>query len=986
MIVKNSFSYSIARFCINSTAAFTLVTSSAMGGVGAAYSREAYVTFHEALVNAADRGQSNLVVDMLKEGYPVNARGAEGVSSLMRSAARGHNNIVRTLIDQGAAVNAKDAYGRTALSYAIDNNQPETARILLENGADINHLTAQQRQVLKSYRLGPEYTAQADAVAAAAESNWQTIGLIAGGAVIAGGIGLAIGGDPGGTGRSSTPGGGGSETALQYGLTTINTNLAYNNGATGAGVIVAVVDSGVDTDHADLAANISGNLSGTDISDGDNDPNPEINTDYGAIDSHGTHVAGTIAAVRGNGVGTHGVAYEATILPIRIDFSGGASETDLGNGVALAVTKNARVINNSWGTINGAAPSEDASDYTTWSDYETFFPTVAPAIQSAMTGNKVVVFAAGNDGNNQPSINSAAGFGQTGSAVPFMITGTDGKQEFNQAAGVTGAFVVAVATDSNNNLSGAAFANSNKCGVAKDYCFAAPGQSIYSTTPDDTFASASGTSMAAPHLSGAFALVLDRHSTITAADAFKILRETATDLGAAGIDSTYGLGLINVGNAVAVGTSVLSNTSSGAGAILSGSRLKTSGVFGSRLAHAASGVGFTAGHTFMRGTEREVSFSYDHTIGQFAEISPSYEVSAYDAYRRMNGVRPQMVEIDERTSFYLRPYSTYGQVSGEQAYFSYGATSSTIEPSGREEGVGALSFTRSFGGSSVNVGYDISMAQAMSFTRSMGDAQPRFIMPSAFSNPYLAFFTQSDGDGTQADIRHASFSHMIASDMAFTATVFDGQMDEDYFGDDAGEATGFMGEISTMTNDMAGYFQLGMIAEDESFLGAQSDGAFKQDGAQTWFYGVGGAWDIADNTSVFAHYTAGITQINSVSDSLLESSDIISHAFGLGVAQNNIYSEGDTLSFSLSSPLRAVSGGLSFSTPTYYSSTGVAQFVNQEVSAKTSGQELDFEASYSSYIAANSILRMGGLYRHEPGHVKGAEPEFVGLFSVSHGF
>jgi thermitase len=149
---------------------------------------------------------------------------------------------------------------------------------------------------------------------------------------------------------------------------------------TGNGVVVAVVDTGVNHRHEDLAANMwdggpSDPNHGRDfVGAGDDDPMD--------LDGHGTHVAGTIAAVGDNLRGTTGVCWRASILAVRVlDESGNGFTADLLQGIEFAVSRGAKVVNLSLG---GPA----------------FDPALADAISSA---DAVVVAAAGNEGRNNDS-------------------------------------------------------------------------------------------------------------------------------------------------------------------------------------------------------------------------------------------------------------------------------------------------------------------------------------------------------------------------------------------------------------------------------------------------------------------------------------------------------------------------------------------------------------------------------------------------------
>ncbi len=223
-------------------------------------------------------------------------------------------------------------------------------------------------------------------------------------------------------------------------------------------VVVAVIDTGVDLDHPDLKANILPRGSEDwDFADAA-DPEP---WDSG---SHGTHVAGTIAARR-NGIGVVGVAHGAWIMPLRVNLMSGMNQNraDAINYVtsqAIHYRESRRyVINCSW-YMNG--------DHT----------GVRLAIQKAVKNNVLVVFAAGN-------------FDKNVDTTP-------------QYPAVYPEVIAVAATDQKDHR--AWFSNyGNKVDVS------APGVNIYSTVPDNTYGFKDGTSMAAPHVAGVAALVWSRN-------------------------------------------------------------------------------------------------------------------------------------------------------------------------------------------------------------------------------------------------------------------------------------------------------------------------------------------------------------------------------------------------------------------------------------------------------------------------------------------
>jgi subtilisin family serine protease len=218
------------------------------------------------------------------------------------------------------------------------------------------------------------------------------------------------------------------------------------------GTVVAVIDTGVDSAHPDLAPNL---LPGRDFVAGDDDPADE--------NGHGTHVAGTIAAERGNGIGVAGVADGAAkILPLRVlDGTGSGKTSDVILAYAQAFQSGAKVVNLSLGSTTSSRAEHDAI---------AAFPTM------------LFVAAAGNGGPD--------GVGDNNDALATY-----------PCAYLLPNVVCVAASDNRDQL--ASF--SNYGGLSVD--LAAPGVSIASTWPGGGYSWSSGTSMATPHVSGAAALM-----------------------------------------------------------------------------------------------------------------------------------------------------------------------------------------------------------------------------------------------------------------------------------------------------------------------------------------------------------------------------------------------------------------------------------------------------------------------------------------------
>lgn len=292
---------------------------------------------------------------------------------------------------------------------------------------------------------------------------------------------------------------------------------AWNAGATGAGITVGVIDSGVQQDQPDLAGRISP-LS-IDIVSGRNAPN--------GTDNHGTFVAGVVAAGF-NGFGTVGVAYNSTVLSIRSDISDCTdptdtvcfASTDLARSIDYAVANGARVINLSIG-----------GDGRLGTSFEN-------ALLRAINAGAVFAISSGNSTGADPEYP-----GRYASDARF-----------------TGAIIVVGAHDNANQI--ASF--SNRAGVSAANFISAPGVDIISRCNGTSCFRGSGTSFSSPVVAGALALLLDAFPNLTGRQAVSLLLATARDAGDAGTDAVYGKGLLDIARAFApVGTTSSPSASGG---------------------------------------------------------------------------------------------------------------------------------------------------------------------------------------------------------------------------------------------------------------------------------------------------------------------------------------------------------------------------------------------------------------------------------------
>jgi subtilisin family serine protease len=313
----------------------------------------------------------------------------------------------------------------------------------------------------------------------------------------------------------STSGTWGQPYADLWGLASIGAPAAWDT-AQGDGIVVAVIDTGVDYNHPDLVTNIWTNVNEIDGNFIDDDSNGFVddvrgwnfvfnNNDVIDHNGHGTHVAGTIAALGDNGLGVIGVAWHAHIMAVKgLDDNGFGFDSSLAPAIIYAASNGADVINASWGTQGTSQSIEEA-------------------IQFATGLGTVLVAAAGN------SSQDAMNFFPASSPEAITVASHDPFGNFSF------------------------FSNfGSKIDVT------APGEDILSLQAANTFQGQpvidgytrmSGTSMAAPHVSGVAALILSGNPTYSPEQVRQIIHISNTSVP---FDSRFGSGKLNAATAVTI--------------------------------------------------------------------------------------------------------------------------------------------------------------------------------------------------------------------------------------------------------------------------------------------------------------------------------------------------------------------------------------------------------------------------------------------------
>lgn len=276
--------------------------------------------------------------------------------------------------------------------------------------------------------------------------------------------------------------------SVPWGISKVKADLVWPSGNTGSGVKVAIIDTGIDRNHPDLAPNYKG---GYDFVNKDSDPMDD--------NGHGTHVSGTVAAAA-DGANVKGVGPNISLYALKVlNKNGLGSYSDIIAAIQWAVSNGMQVVSMSFGGSTRSTALQSACD-------------------AAYNANVLLVAAAGNSGKSNGK----------GDTVDYPAVYSS---------------VIAVAASDSNNVRASWSSTGTKVELT------APGVNVTSDKLGGGLIAYSGTSMATPHVSGCAALLIASGVT-GAANVRTRLDSTATDLGAAGRDALYGFGLVNVQKAI----------------------------------------------------------------------------------------------------------------------------------------------------------------------------------------------------------------------------------------------------------------------------------------------------------------------------------------------------------------------------------------------------------------------------------------------------
>lgn len=674
----------------------------------------------------------------------------------------------------------------------------------------------------------------------------------------------------------------------------IKADLAHARGYTGSSAVVAILDSGIQGNHIELNTQ----LRGAQMFDASIGKYVAFTDEHG----HGTHVAGIVAGSTGTG-NSYGIAPDAKVLPIKV-FS---SSTWLASGSALAAGLNLATADKSVSVINmslgGSGPLGS---------------TFENALRNTIAADKLIVVAAGNSAGLNPQWPA----------------------RYAKETWARGQILAVGAVDANNQI--ASF--SNRAGDTANWFLVAPGTSVLSSYVGGRYAYMSGTSMAAPVVAGAAALLEGAWPQLTAGQVGSILLKTATDLGATGVDAVYGWGLLNVDRAMQPIGNLVVTLPDAKKVTRSSATVRTSRASWSGL-RAASADGLFRGITV---DDFNRDFQTDYSAGISAPARDSISSTIAAAGRSMlvsesvmrDGSR-FLTAVEEQT-----PRSHFEADATERTLV---ATSAVFKLTGGHELALAM-------GSLAGSYFGLTEADSSLANPYLGLAQSAAQMALGFNHGALSI---------KAGILDAGLNAAMAG-QHMQATVSKGHA--------------AITELNyALGRDAMIGMQLADITEGEAYLGTMTGEAMALDAARTRTLTAHASYRLGKDTLLAAQYSVGRTADSNGRALLAATKGVSSDAFAIGLVSHHALTRDDRLAVTLSSPMRISGGSMQVMMPVAITEDGNTVFESRRVALASTSRELKLGLDYAHPLSSTSSLSYVVALRHNADHVAGETDAQAGV-------
>ena len=706
----------------------------------------------------------------------------------------------------------------------------------------------------------------------------------------------------------------GNNSPLQY----VCASSAYARNATGNGIQIAVVDSGINASHSEIDSNMVTALSGSDTINSDDNPAD----DHG----HGTHVAGIIAGERAgsNNGTTHGVAYNADIYAIKIfNSSGNTTNAAIAAGYALVEATGAiDIINNSWGT-NSDCSSRSACRTAVGS---AFFDNWEDIGQ--LTTPKISVFAAGNDSEDQPSLEC---------------------QTMKYDADLYNVSVCVVATS--HSASGSGYSQgkgkiatfSNKCGSVSSYCIAAPGDGIWNLNYSGGHTTKNGTSMAAPMVSGGLAIIMQEFSSLTPEQVVSRLFSTATDSGEYSQSSTYGHGMMNLNAATTAvadlqtinGSNLLDDPNTSYNDLVDNS-FASSAAFSNAINRA------------LDGKVMEVYDSFDRANFQ-VKVADFFSSNSYTSN---NNIKNHLIRLMPKNLDKVKHENYFGN-------FSFQVDNDSIQNTLFQSP-----------GDLLTLGYN---QPSNSFENAVSPLS-NFFNNNSFGNKYLInpyFYTGSGEDYFMS----FNGSETYGIDTFSTNNT-----------SDLGLAFNFNPLSSNKGyKKYAGDLQIvfGTNYEKNKFLNTTSTGIFSTgEMSNTNFTGLKYKKNFGDGLTFVGNGFAGYTYIDKARNSYISNSTpLLTSSFTLGLTKSSFVKKSQSLGFFINQPQRVEKGNINLKIPTSSDRNRTVSYSDLNVDLEPQARQINYDLIFNKSITDMSNLSANFTYVQNSDHAKNSEDQsFISFF------
>ena len=723
----------------------------------------------------------------------------------------------------------------------------------------------------------------------------------------------------------------------QYGLSLINASTAYSRGATGKDALIGIMDTGVDFNHQELDG-IAKFTSDSIFDYQERSPTTDEKR-------HGTHVSG-IAAGEKDGTGMHGVAFDANIFFIAVELSSAPEEYE---PAVIDSTVDYSGLDNFWSyaeglfiqkgvtVVNGSFSFQgNINDYTE-NALRTSFPKTIQTLAQANVRDAdktIFVWSAGNGGayaDQGVDFSSPEVFGGMAHLLPELQTHS----------------VAVVSVDASGEISWF----SSHCGVTRDYCLAAPGELIESAYSQDfpmnnDYETFSGTSMAAPHVSGAIALLADYfRGQLGNTEILNRLFLTANKSGVYEDASIYGQGLIDLDAATKpVGTTSVIT--------LNGQESHTN--FSTNLKNIGPAIG-DGWLTALQGKELvvfdQLGAPFFHPLSE--KYSNNHSSLRWLSEMQSNSfkrVNESQTNVSANTSLFLGvAVNHYGEHNFSMSLWPKNDKKLRYFSLKNETSPGTYYF----------IGTGLSPAFYFGDRSNFNDSLVNYVK---YQSPYLEMVNAGSFIGAGKSLSEGKvLSGSLFTGVPRTNKTFDMNQEK---------TKGLIVEYKLVSEGSYLSFQSGFLKEDAFILGSSFTGAFGSlNSSNTYFKGFSSFMNFK-KLNVLASYFHGETKPRLHSTGLITKlENFSSSSYGLGLQLEKIFSSQDRFSFNLSQPLRLTRGGASFFIPTGRTRYKDIIFENFYKDISPSGTEIDLELVYETPLLGGTFYSRFNIFK-ERGHLE----------------